>query len=142
MVAQRPYNWNGCAVRIESLERSGPTVDPVFRTPISHKSRPVSYVYNAQINQGRKDANHKTRTDSGNRPETNAHIVLRTCDLAPYTELPRPETGWKITGLYVGEAEEIEVDYLIEQVRYESPWRGRPLLVYVEYQHNRDRGQG
>jgi hypothetical protein len=116
-------------------------VDEHFRTPRSQKRREVSYLYSAQINFGRKEQEAKLRTDAGDRAETDAHIVLRTCDLAPYTSLPRPETGWKITVIYEGENEEQAVDYLIEEVRVESPLRGRPLLVYCRFEHNRDRGQ-
>jgi len=142
MVLKRPRFWNGTAVRVSTLVRTGPSVDDHFRTPRSQKRREVSHLYNAQINFGRKEQDAKFRTDSGDRAQTAAHIVLRTCDLAPYTALPKPEKGWKITVIYEGENEEQAVDYLIEEVRVESPLRGRPLLVYCQFEEDRDRGQG
>jgi hypothetical protein len=140
VVSKRPRFWNGNAVRISSLVRTGPSVDEHFKGPRSQKRREVSYLYNAQINFGRKDQDSKFRTDAGDRAETSAHVVLRTCDLAPHTALPRPEKGWKVTAIYVGESEEQATDYLIEEVRVESPLRGRPLLVYCVFAENRDRG--
>jgi len=139
VVAKRPRFWNGNAVRISTLVRTGPSIDPHFKTPRSQKRREVEHLYSAQINFGRKDQDAKFRTDSGDRPDTTAHIVLRTCDLAPYTTLPRPEKGWKIKMLYEGQPEAQAVDYLIEQVRVESPLRGRPLLIYCEFLKDRDR---
>ena len=139
MVLGRPFNWNPVGVRIVDLTRSGPTVDPVFKTPVNIKARPQAYDYKAQVNLGRKAQDRKFRTASGDRPQTNAHLVFRTKDLAPYTALPIPQKGWKITALYAGELDEIVVDYLIEEIRYESPLRGRPLLIYVEFSENKDR---
>lgn len=142
MVLKRPRFWNGNAVRVSSLVREGPSVDPHFRTPRSQKRREVTYLYDAQINFGRKEQDAKLRMNSGDRAQTSAHIVLRTCDLAPHTALPKPEKGWKITVIYEGQDFEQKVDYLIEEVRVESPLRGRPLLVYCMFEENRDRGQG
>jgi hypothetical protein len=141
MVLKRPVNWNGNTVTIENVVRTGVSVDPVFKTPVNKKLRTTVHTYNAQINLGTKEQDRKMRTLSGDRPNTTGHIVLRTCDLAPHTALPRPEKGWKITALYAGTPLEETVDWLIEEVRLESPLRGQPLLVYCEFEHNRDRSR-
>ena len=138
-ILRRPINWNPCLVKIADLTRTGPTIDPVFRVAVNAKERNVVRTYSAQVNLGAKTQDAKRRTASGDRPATNAHLVLRTLDLAPNTALPKPEKGWKIVALYVGTDQEMVVDYLIEEVRHESPLRSRPLLIYVEFNKDRDR---
>ena len=142
MALDRPRNWNPSSVRIESLTRTGPTIDPVFRVPLQQKSHPDSYDYPAQINLKRKDQDRKNRTDAGDRALTRGYIILRTKDLAPRTELPIPQKGWKVTALYAGTELEVAVDWKLEEVRYESPLRGLPLLIYCEFEMDRDRSRG
>ena len=89
----------------------------------------------------RKDQDHKMRTTSGDRPQTNGWLVFRTFDLAPNSALPKPQNGWQIVELFSGTDQAQTVDYLIEEVRHESQLRGRPLLLYAEFQHNRDRSR-
>jgi hypothetical protein len=125
---------------VVDLVTSGPTIDPVFRSPTVKKVRPTSYVYSAQVNLGSKDQDKKARTETGDRPRTRGHLVFRTRDLAPNTTLPKPKKGWQVKTLFVGTDQEQAVDWLIEEVRIESPLRGRPLLVYCELEMDRDRG--
>lgn len=141
-MALRPIRWNPVQVEVADLVTSGPTIDPVFKSPLVKKVRPTTYVYSAQVNFKVKDQDRKARTDAGDRPRTKGHLVLRTGDLAPNTSLPKPMKGWQITTLFVGTDQEQAVDYLIEEVRHESNLRGRPLLVYCEFELNKDRGHG
>ena len=140
-ILRRPVNWNPVTVKIAELVRTGPTIDPVFRAPVNTKIRKVVHTYKAQVNLGNKQQDKKFRTASGDRPTTEGHIVLRTVDLAPNTPLVKPQKGWQIIALYADTDQELEVDYLIEEVRYESPLRGRPLLIYATFQLNRDRSR-
>lgn len=136
MVTKLPRNWNPVAVKIRAIDRNASHYDPVFKVPLNRKVRQPEYVYQAQVNLGSKRQEHKGREDTGDRPDTTGHIVLRTCDLTPHSTLPKPEKGWMIVALYADTDQEIAVEYLIEEVRYESPLRGRPLLIYCPFMDN------
>jgi hypothetical protein len=138
----RPYHWNPVGVRIADLTRTGVTIDPIFNTPINQKIRPVTYDYQAQINFGSKRQDRKWRTEEGDRPVTMAHLVMRTLDLSPNTTLPKPQKGWKIVAIYAGTDQEQAVEYVVEELRHESPLRGRPLLIYLPFRENVNRGPG
>lgn len=140
-VVKRPRFWNPVAVVVRELDRDVSNIDPVFKTPINRKTRIQEHVYNAQVNLGRKAQDRKGRVETGDRPETRGWLVMRTLDLVPNSDLPKPQKGWKIVKLYAGTDQELHVDYLIEEVRHESPLRGRPLLLYVEFELNRERGR-
>lgn len=140
-IVRRPINWNPVRVKIANITRVGPTIDPVFNVPVNTKERLITYTYDAQVNLMMKSQDRKFRTASGDRPDTRGHLVFRTIDLAPITALPKPEKGWKIVALYAGEVDELEVDYLIEEIRHESPLRGRPLLIYASFQMDRNRSR-
>lgn len=137
----QPYQWNPVQVTVTHVDVSATPLDPVFKNPVNRKARPSSTTYAAQINFGLKVDERRFRTLMGDRPMTKARarIVLRTCDLVPNTLLPRPKKGDKITTLYVGTANEEAVDYLIEEVRPESPLNGIPLLIYCEFERDRER---
>jgi hypothetical protein len=129
-------------VKIRALDQVQSKVDPVFRTSLNRKVRAATYEYNAQINLGKKAQDRKERVDTGDRTSTRGWLVLRTHDLAAASSPPKPEKGWKIVAIYVGTDQEQEVDYLIEEVRHESPYRGRPLLVYLDFEQNREKARG
>lgn len=140
MALRRPFHWNPVTVQIAALD-DVQVFDPVFKTPINQKKRTTVRLYQAQVNFGRNQQDRRVRFEAGDRPDTTAHLVMRTCDLAPnVAALPKPKKGWKITGLYMGTHQEQVVDYLIEQIRHESPLRGAPLLIYVEFRENVERG--
>lgn len=136
MALRRPRNWNPVKVKIRAIDREASKFDPVFKTPLNKKVRGTEYVYNVQVNLGKKTQDKKARVDTGDRTETDGHLVFRTVDLAPNTALPKPEKGWQIVALYVDHEQEMEVDYLIEEVRHESPLRGGPLLIYTPFREN------
>jgi len=121
------------------LDFSKECIDPVFKVPVNKKAREQVFTYRAQVNFGRKRQDRKERTDAGDRTDTTGWLVMRTKDLAPNTTLEKPRKGDQIRKLYVGTEQEQEVDYLIEEVRHESPLRGRPLLLYVAFDENRER---
>lgn len=140
MVLKRPINWNPCKVVIAALDETRSKVDPVFRSARAQKRRPVQRTYAAQVNFGRKDQDKKTRRETGDRSMTFGWLVVRTCDLAPNVPtLPKPKKGDQLVVLYKDTDQEQAVDYLIEHVRHESPLRGRPLLLYIEFAHNREK---
>ncbi len=136
MVLRRPRNFNPIKVKIRAIDIAETKFDPDFKVPINRKVRKTEFVYNAQINLGRKEQDSKVRELTGDRTETNGHLVMRTFDLAPNTKLPKPQKGWKIVAIYVDTDQEQKVDYLIEEVRHESPLRGRPLLIYLPFIEN------
>ncbi len=140
-ILRRPRNFNAVTVKIAELVRTGPTIDPVFKTAVNVKIRKIVRTYRAQVNLGNKEQDRKVRTTSGDRPATEGHLVLRTIDLAPNTSLPKPEKGWQIIELFADTDQAQTVDYLIEEVRHESQLRGRPLLIYCPFEHNRDRSR-
>lgn len=140
-ILNRPRFFNGNCVLIKELSEDLSKVDPVFRVPMNRKVRSTEHLYNAQVNFGKKAQDEKMRTELGDRTRTRGWLVLRTIDLAPNTSLPKPKKGWKITKLYANTDQEQEVDYLIEEVRHESPLGGRPLLIYVEFEENRERAR-
>jgi hypothetical protein len=124
---------------IRELEIDDTCIDDDFDVPVNRKKRETEHLYSAQIKflEGRKE--RRLRTAQGDRPDTRAHLVLRTKDLAPKTTLVIPKKGWKIVTLYVGHPSEETVDYLIEEVRPQSPLRGGPSLIYLGFEKNRDR---
>lgn len=136
-----PAKWNPVAVTVTHVDVAATPIDPVFKNPVNRKARPTSTNYQAQVNFGLKIDEKRFRTLMGDRPITKARsrIVLRSCDLAPNTVLEIPKKGDKITALYVGTPAELAVDYLIEEVRPESPLNGVPLLWYVEFERDRER---
>lgn len=136
MVTKLPRNWNPVSVKIRAIDRDPTNYDPVFKVPINRKVRQTEYVYRAQINLGSKAQERKGREDTGDRPDTTGHLILRTCDLAPHSPLPKPEKGWMIVAIYADTDQEQSVEYLIEEVRHESPLRGRPLLIYCPFMDN------
>lgn len=141
MARKRPVRWNPVTVEVKALSEQESKVDPVFRTARNRKVRTTAYIYNAQVNLGKKAQDRKDRQHLGDRTETRGWILLRTCDLAPNSDLPKPQTGWKITKLFVGTDQEQKVDYLIEEVRHESQLRGRPLLLYCEFERDREKAR-
>lgn len=134
-----PARWNLVTVTIARLDLPDTAVDPVFKVPTNRKARPQEIDYPAQVNFGLKRKEQRERTLMGDRPNTRARIVLRFVDLAPTTTLPRPRKGDKIVTLYKGTPAEETVDYLIEEVRPESPLGGAPLLLFVEFERDRER---
>jgi len=136
VVLRRPRNWNPVSVTLRAIDDDATKWDPVFKVPLNRKARAPEYTYQAQVNFKMKEQDEKNRMDTGDRTTTRGHLVMRTYDLAPNSSLPKPEKGWQVTGLYVGTDQEMVVDYLVEQVRHESPLRGRPLLIYIEFIEN------
>lgn len=136
-----PAKWNPVAVEVTHVDVAATPTDPVFKNPVNRKARPTTTTYQAQVNSGNKTFERRFRTLMGDRPATKAreHIVIRTCDLAPNTPLPRPSKGDRITKLYKGTPNEEVVDFLIEEVRPESPLNGIPLLVYCEFERDREK---
>ena len=133
MVLRRPRNWNPVSVTLRAIDNDATNWDPVFKVPINRKARRPEYSYPAQVNFKMKDQDEKNRRDTGDRTTTSGHLVMRTLDLAPHTDLPKPQKGWQVAMLYGGTDQEMAVDYLVEEVRHESPLRGRPLLIYIEF---------
>ncbi len=136
-----PAVWNPVGVTINRVSVVATPTDPVFKDPVNRKARPDVFQYQAQINFGLKMDERRWRTLMGDRPMTKlrSRIVLRSCDLAPNSMLPIPQKGDQIVALYVGTPAQITVDYLIEEVRPESPLQGIPLLWYCEFERDRER---
>ena len=154
-----PRRWNPVGVEIAPINANLCTPAPpslsndprnVWRSPVNRKqygSAPdgssTKIIYEAQVNFGdsqfRQD--RRVRTEPGEREDTFGWLVMRLADLQPKNPSGpvKPEKGWKITRLYVGAPHEIAVDYKIEEVRYESPLRRGPLLLYVEFERDRER---
>lgn len=142
MVRRRPIRWNPVRVEVRALSEDASKIDDVFRVPRNRKVRPTTYIYNAQVNLGKKAQDRKEPQFLGDRTETSGWILLRTCDLAPNSALPKPVKGWKITKLFVGTDQEQEVDYLIKEARHESQLNGRPLLLYCPFENNIEKARG
>lgn len=136
-----PRNWNHVGVKLRAIDNDPTHYDPVFKVPLGRKVRATEYIYRAQINLGSKAQERKSREDTGDRPDTRGHILLRTCDLEPNSLLPKPKKGWMVVTLYVGTDQEQAVEYLIEEVRHESPKGGRPLLIYCPFMDNIEKGR-
>lgn len=136
-----PYGWNPVRVTVTHVDVSATPIDPVFKNPTNRKAHPSSTTYQAQVNFGLKTDEKRVRTLMGDRPVTKSRsrIVLRTQDLVPTTSLVKPKKGDRITKLYVGTPAEEDVDYLIEEVRGESALGGAPILIYCEFERDRER---
>ena len=139
MARKRPVRWNPVRVEIKAINEQASKVDEVFGVPRNRKVRSTTRIYDAQVNLGKKAQDRKDRQSLGDRTETRGWIVLRTADITD--ELPQPQKGWKITKLFVGHPSEQKVDYLIEEVRFESPLRGGPLLIYCEFERDREKAR-
>ena len=126
-------------MKIKRLDLPDTQVDAVFKVPLNRMTRGTDVVYPAQVNMGGKIKDRRFRTLMGDRPETKAWLVMRYADMAPNTSLAMPQKGDVITSLYVGTPAEQVVDYLVEEVRPESPLNGAPLLFYVEFNRDRER---
>lgn len=141
MALRRPRHWNPVKVTIRAIDVDATRYDPVFKVPGNRKVRGTEYTYDAQVNLGMKAQDKKERVATGDHTDTTGHLVLRTYDLAPNSALPKPQKGWLIVGLYVDTPSEMAVDYLIEEVRHESPKAGEPLLIYVPFIENLEKAR-
>lgn len=138
-ILRRPFFPNLICVEIAELSIVQSKVNPVWGSATPQKRRRNKRLYRCQINLGSKRQDRKFRTEKGDRTFTRGHLVFRTMDLAPNTALPKPKKGDQITRIYVDTDQVQDVDWLVEEVRYESPLKGRPLLMYVEFERNREK---
>jgi hypothetical protein len=128
-----PERMNTVEIVVRKLAKNRTHWDSDFEEPITKKDRSVEIFLRGQVNLGRAGSAFERRSPSltGDRAESDGHLVFRKADLdAAGVTLAKGDRVIRIAG----EA----VDFLLTEVRPESPLGGGFLLVYAEFEHNRE----
>jgi hypothetical protein len=128
-----PARMNTVEIVVRKLSKERTHWDPDFEEPVTKKDRSEEVVLRGQVNLGKAGAAFERRSPSltGDRSESDGHLVFRKADLdAAAVRLAKGDRVVRIAGE--------PVDFLLTEVRPESPLRGGFLLVYAEFAHNRE----
>jgi hypothetical protein len=128
-----PARLNTVEIVVRKLSKDRTHWDPDFEEPIGTKDRSEEVVLQGQVNLGKPGSAFERRSPSltGDRAESDGHLVFRKADLdAAGVTLAKGDRVVRVAG----EA----VDFLLAEVRPESPLGGAFLLVYAEFTHNRE----
>ena len=133
-----PLRYNPIRVVIRKILRSDTYVDPDFGNPVGGEagimySDPIEL--EGQVNFGKKVFQKFLNTQAGDSNNSAGHIVFLKRKL---DELGvKIDKGDKIVEIGPSGSAQI-VDFVIDEVRPESPWRGDFLLFYAQFKDNRD----
>jgi len=128
-----PERMNTVEIVVRKLSKDRTHWDADFEEPVTKKDRTEEVTLAGQVNLGRAGAafERRSRSLTGDRAESDGHLVFRKADLdAAGVTLEKGDRVIRVAG----EA----VDFLLTEVRPESPLRGGFLLVYAEFEHNRE----
>ncbi len=124
-----PARMNLVEIVLRPLAKDATAWDEDFREPIGAKATAADVTLQGQVNFGSKQFHGRDRTATGDREPSAGHVVFRKTDLdAAGGRLAKGDRVVRIAG----EA----VDFVITEVRPESPMRGEFLLVYAEFTHD------
>jgi len=128
-----PERMNTVEIVVRKLSKDRTHWDRDFEEPVTKKDRSAEVTLHGQVNLGRAGAAFARRSPSltGDRVESDGHLVFRKADLdAAGVTLAKGDRVVRIASE--------DVDFLLTEVRPESPLRGGFLLVYAELDHNRE----
>ena len=121
-----PYRMNPVEIKIRQFNHQETNWDEDFREPWSDESYDGVITVRGQVNLGGKTEREVSRTNTGDAEPSYAWLVFRKRDLdeaSPPVVLKKADKVIEIAG----EA----VDFVIRELRTESPLRGRFLLLYA-----------
>jgi hypothetical protein len=124
-----PARMNLVEIGLRPLARDATAWDEDFREPLTAKATAAEVTLRGQVNLGSKQFHGRDRTATGDREPSAGHLVFRKADLDAAGV--RPGKGDRVVRI-AGEA----VDFVITEVRPESPLRGEFRLVYAEFTHD------
>lgn len=128
-----PSRMNTVEIVLRKLGSDRTHWDPDFEEPLTKKNRTEEVVLHGQVNLGRSGSAFDRRRPSltGDRAESDGHLVFRKADIeAAGVTLRKGDRVVRVAGE--------EVDFLLTEVRPESPLGGEFLLVYAEFEENRE----
>ena len=124
-----PVVINEVEIEIQQLDTADTYTDPVFREPVSKKSYADTILLIGQVNFWNKQFYERQITRSGDNEPSYGHLLFRDQDLADAgVTLQKGDRIRKIAGK--------DVDFIVKEVRFESPLDGEFLLTYVLFGQN------
>lgn len=136
-----PKRWNPVDIKIQRLDVPNTFIDDDFREPVSKKKRFTTITLRGQVNFGDRafTVEERSRAAPGDEDVTKAHVVFRRKDLvdAGLWDNAAPEDNLKKGDKIIEIAGE-SFDLIFSEIRPESPLRGKFLLIYGEFEHERE----
>lgn len=128
----RPIRINPVRIKVKQFDATTTVEDSDFREPKSEKVFESVKELKGQVNFGGKTYSEVWRTRTGDEGRTMGWCVFRTSDLEKWGVTLRK--GDRIIEI-AGEPMDLE----IREVRFESPLRGKFLLVYAIFEHVKEK---
>jgi len=135
----KPVRINEMRIVLAPLDKVSTHVDSDFREPIGVKQRPAEVIVTGQVNLGlvkNKRFELVKRSRTGDVEDLFGRLVFKKTDLVAQGVMI--EKGWKVLRAGPSGSETI-IDGVIIEVRPESPLNGDFLLIYVEFEYDREK---
>lgn len=124
-----PFRLNLVEIVLRPLAKADTAWDPDFREPLGAKATGKEVTLLGQVNLGSKQLRERDRTATGDREPSEGHLVFRRMDVeAAGIAVKKGDRVVRVAGE--------PVDFVITEVRPESPLAGKFLLVYAEFTHD------
>ncbi len=128
-----PYKWNPVTIKVRQLQISSAYQDPDFSEPASPITFGDEILMEAQVNMMSRNFEGLLRSLTGDKENSNGHLVFRN---------PIADTSGNLVGLQKGdkitEMAGVATDLFITEARPESPLNGTFLLWYVRFTQNQE----